>query len=186
MPSSQSTRFTGTVIGTSLGAIAGVVVGAGVALSVVGDLQVRDAINFTPNGTTTGAVIEVVGVTAFQRFPVPCTSTGGLKKYPTCITASPFSSTGALSDIAIDCGNNGRALVMSGAFVKSNAATTEGQLLLKNVTVGTGAVRNRLSQTGSEVLWNPADKIRLSTVTAGANQAANCTMWVTARDKSGS
>lgn len=177
----MATRYTQLYVGTSLATLAATVAGY-----FAGQLGVRDQLNFSSqNGTATGVVIQIEGSTAYQRFSVACTATGGLKKYPTCVAASPFTTTGALHDVAIDCGNTNVAMVMSGAFVKSNAATTEGTVVLKNVTVGSGAVRNKLSQTGSEILWNPADKIRLSTVTTQPNSASNCTMWVTARDKSG-
>lgn len=179
----ESSRTTSAL---QIGTTALLALNAAVMLYVSGRIQLTREIDFLPDGNSTGAVLQLNGVTAYQRFAVACTSTGGLTKYPTCVTASPYSTTGALLDVAIDCGNTLVGMLMSGSFVKSNAATTFGAAVLRNVTVGSGGIRNRLSQTGSEVLWNPADKIRLHTTTASPNAASNCTMWVTSRDKSGS
>lgn len=142
-------------------------------------------LDFITNGTQSGVVLKTGNVTAYQTFPVACTSTGGLTKYPTCIASSPFSTSGALIDVAVDCGLTNVNMLMSGSFVKSNSATSFGAAVLKNVTVGSGSLKNRMSQSGAQLIWNPADKIRITTTTASPNTAANCTMWVTARDKSG-
>lgn len=152
----------------------------------MGTIKVRDNIDFRPNGTTTGATVQINGVTAWQQIPFTCTSTGGLTKYPTCYIPSPYTTTGAVIDIALDCGNTLVNMVMSGSFVKSRSATTFGRNLIRNSTVGSGGLLSRSSQTGSQVPWNPVDGIRLTTITAAPNTAVNCSGIVTARDKAGS
>lgn len=170
MPSNMPNRSTGTIIGTTLGVLAGLTLGAGVALSVVGSLKIRDQINFTPNGTTSGAVIQVNGVTEIQAYTVPCTATGGNvkvsggAKYDTCIIPPILSSTGAVKELSLMVGNSPNALPFDCGFVKGRVSGTGTAFTnLGNVSTGTGLTFR--FATGS-LRWNSADYIKCGTLTS--------------------
>lgn len=188
MPSALSSRSFGQVIGSVLSDVAKVSVGAGVALYVLGgSLNVQRNVNFTPNGTTTGANLQVNGVTVLQRFPVTCTATGGFTKYPTCIAASPYTSTGVLVGFDMNCGGTGVGpLTVSGGFVKTRSAVSA-TTVFPNWTrkaIGSGALA---SMSGSALNWNPADFLRINTITSVPTTTNfNCSLLVTTYDKPGS
>lgn len=143
--------------------------------------------DFITNGTQTGFVVKADGTTTLQRFPVTCTATGGLTKYPTCITASPYTTTGSLEGLALDCGGIGvGTLTVSGSFVKSRSAVS-GSPVIPNFTrkaIASGALAG---YSGSGMTWNPADLLRINTITSiPTTTNFNCTMVVTTRDKYGS
>ncbi len=146
-------------------------------------------LNFITNGSQTGVVLKAGGTVVDQKIPVTCSATGGLTKYPTCITASPYTSTGVLTGLSLECG--GAAMgnwVMSGAFVKSVTAPS-GTTTIPNFgtrkTVGSGSFTTMSGST--PLTWNPADLIKISTITSiPTTTNFNCTMLITSHDKFGS
>ncbi len=179
------TGYSALQIGTSALAI----LAAGYVAFIAGGLQVRDNINFTPNGTTTGAVIQVNGLTRIQQFPVTCTATGGLSTYSTCAARLPFTTTGGLLGVSMECGN--WKVAMSGDLsFKKTLTSASGSVITNgnNLSLGTGAFLP--TQLAVPIAWNPADILTFSTLvtpTGTLNTTRyDCQMWSTIIDKYGS
>lgn len=148
--------------------------GLGVALTIAGAtltnvLTLQKTINFTPDGTSSGVVIQVNGVTEIQAYTVPCTATGGNvkvsggAKYDTCIIPPILSSTGAIKEISLMVGNSPNALPIDCGFVKGRLSGTGTAFQnLGNTSTATGGII-RFS-TGS-LRWNSADYIKCGTLT---------------------
>lgn len=181
----MASRLTSLQLGPVIAALA-----AGVALGVYGgDAVFQRNINFTPDGNSTGAVLQVNGVTQAQWVPVACTATGGNvkvsggAKYNTCIAASPLTTTGTIVGLGLECGSVPAAFAFDMSFVKSRTSGTGSAFLnLGNKSAGTGAGIYFL--TGS-MLWNPADLIKVGTLTS-VNAATDCQLMYQIRDKYGS
>lgn len=152
--------------------VANVVMG-GALLYVQGQIKVRDAINFIPNGTTSGAVVQVNGITEIQAYTVACTATGGNvkvgagaaagAKYDTCIMPSILSTTGAIKEISVAVSGSEVAAGIDCGFVKGRVSGTGSSFTnLGNVATGTGIIFR--FGTGS-LRWNPADYIKCGTLT---------------------
>lgn len=138
--------------------------------------------------TQTGTALISQGISAFQSWFIPCTNTGGLAKYPTCYARSPFTTTGALIHVALECGNTNKQLSASGGFVKSSDAPVLSSFpTIRTVTVGTGSAfaYNARATSGSYVQWNPADAIKVQTVTSMPAGGINCGLHIDASDKYG-
>lgn len=137
----------------------------GVVLGVYGgDAVFQRNINFTPDGTTTGAVLQVNGVTEDQILSSTCTATGGNvktsfdgttgtgAKYNTCLLANPLTTSGTLFDISIKCGSAvAKALPGDLSIVKGRTAGSGTALKnFSNVSLGSGAYF--LFSTGATVI----------------------------------
>ena len=185
----EGSRFNNALqVGTS----AFMTLAASVLLYVAGTINVERNVNFTPVGTTTGAVLQVNGTTVYQSFSFACTNTGGSLQlsnggsvYDTCIAASPLTTTGAITAIALDCGGVPKPFAYDVGFVKARkAGTGAGIQNLNNKTAATGSLT--MFSTGV-VLWNPVDYIKLGTLTSVPNAATNdCRLRVELFDKYGS
>ena len=134
------------------------------------DSQSGQDIVYELNGTETKRVMA----------PVTCTATGGLAKYDTCITASPITTTGAITKVSIECGNVAESLTGDLSFVEAVETGTGTALVnFDNAVIGTGATV--VFNTGS-VLWNPTNYLKfgtLSTLTGTLNTTRyDCVMKV--------
>ncbi len=158
-------------------------------------------LNFNTNGTQTGVVLQEAKVTQLAIRDVPCTLTqtiggtgsGGRANYPFCLAKSPFTTTGALTALSLECGGVGTATnTMSGGFVKTStqavgALPTKAFTNFLSVASNTGAAL-RASFTGTSLqLWNPADLIKVQILNAGGliNPTSNCVLRYQAHDKFG-
>lgn len=116
-----------------------------------------------PSGQS--VVLQLAG-TPFKAYSPPdtCTATGGVATYDVCLLDSPLTTTGALRGLALECGNVAKPLQIDASFVKAaNSATGTTLPNFNDRTAGTGAwVYN---YTGS-LLWNPADKIKVGSLTS--------------------
>jgi len=145
---------------------------------------------FFDTTTNTSPAIYVNTLARAGTFPVTCTATGGLTGvYETCSTVSPFTTTGTLLGVGLECGNVARALQGDVSFKKSAGSATGTALTnLDGVTLGTGS--NVFSQLAVGVSWNPADLLTFSTratPTGTLNTTRyNCQMWPVYLDKYGS
>lgn len=126
-------------------------------------------LRFNANGTMTGiTLLDSNSAVGYADHLYPCTSTGGLGgKYPTCVIRSPYTTTGALTSVTLECGGTGLSLTGSGGFVKSTTAPVLSSFNRMNgITINTGATVIQ-TFTGSTVKkWNPADIIKIGTVTS--------------------
>ncbi len=147
-------------------------------------------LSFPSNGTQSGVVLKTAGLERYQTFPTTCIGTGGLTGvYNTCAASSPYSSTGTLLGVSIECGNWMVSQVGDVSFKKTVHGGTGASLTnLVNVTVATGA--NITSMLAQPVSWNPTDTLTFSTITAssGVNSAArfDCKMYPVVLNKYGS
>lgn len=165
MASAKTMGFKQLAIAGSL--VANVVMG-GALLYVQGQIKVRDAINFVPNGTTSGAVFQVNGVTELQAYTVACTATGGNvkvsggAKYDTCLMPPILTTTGAIKEVSLAVIGSETAVGIDCGFVKGRVSGTGTSFTnLGNFATGTGLVF-RFS-TGS-LRWNSADYIKCGTL----------------------
>lgn len=175
------------------GVLLGSILASGYMAFFNGGIQVRDAVNFTnQNGTSTGVNLKVAGLTRLQTFSVPVSQTGGNvkvsggAKYDTAYARSPFTTTGTLVGLALECGGVPKPFAYEVGFVKSRLAGTGSRVHanLDNKTAASGSLAVFL--TGA-TLWNPADAIKLGTLTSVPVTSANdCKLWITASDKYGS
>lgn len=191
MASAKTMGFKQLAIAGSL--VANVVMG-GALLYVQGQVKVRDAINFVPNGTTTGALLQVNGVTEDQIWSVPCSATGGNvktsydgttgtgAKYNTCLSAMPFTTTGALTYINLSCGSVPKALAGDLSIVKGRVAGSGVSLRnFGDITLGTGATFN--FGTGVTMVA-PSDFVKFNTLTTPGS-AVDCKLRLRGFDKYG-
>lgn len=149
--------------------LAGVALGTALTLTLT-TLTVKQAINFTPTGTTSGAVIQVNGVTQYQAYTVACTATGGNvkvsggAKYDTCIIPPILTTTGAIKEISFAGIGSETVVGLDCGFVKGrNSGTGTSFQNLSNIVTGTGVIA-RFS-TGS-LRWNSADYIKCGTLSS--------------------
>ena len=171
----------------SIGATAGVftALATTVALYLGGALNIERVVNFVPTGNTTGAILQVNGVTQKQIFTFACANTGGVASYDTCISASPLTTSGAISAISLECGNVPRPFAYDVSFVSAVKTGTQGILItnLNNKTAGTGAFVSTLS---GAIIWNPAQFLKLGSLTSVPTTSGNdCVMRVEMFDKYG-
>lgn len=159
-------------------------------LYAYGTLQVKDNINFTPDGTTSGAVLQVNGLTRFQTFPTTCTATGGLTgQYSTCYARSPYTTTGSLLAFSFECGNNFAVALPGDVSFKKSLISGSGAPLTNgdNLTLGSGALKP--SVLAVPVAFNPADILTFSTRTTPTGTLStgryDCQMYTTVSDKYG-
>jgi len=160
----MATAKTGTLAGFGLAAVA---LGAALSLTIT-NLTVKEPINFTPTGTSSGVVIQVNGITEVQAFTVSCTATGGNvkvsggAKYDTCIMPALLSTTGAIKEISFAGIGSESVVGLDCGFVKGrNSGTGTSFTNLSNVVTGTGVIAR--FATGS-IRWNPADFIKCGTL----------------------
>ncbi len=119
--------------------------------------------DFLTNGSETGFTLKANGVTQLQTYTTPCSATGGMANYAFCYVPSPFTATGTLTQVSLDCAGTALAsIVASGAIVKQTnktVATTVANIPnFTNKTYGSGSHVAFL--TGS-TLVNPRDAIRI-------------------------
>lgn len=135
-----------------------------------------------------GVELKSNGLTTAYAFTTACTNTGGLAKYPTCYIRNPFGSTGALVNVALECGSTNNTLSMSGGFVTSTtSAVATAFPTLRTVTVGTGAFSafNVRATSGSVLKWKPDEAIKFQTVTTMPAGGIDCVVHTEAYDKYG-
>ena len=193
------TRFNQAItIGAPVTSLAAL--GATIMMLVYGGLNVKDAVNFVPNGVSTGATLQLNGVVERQFQKVRCTTTGtsagtvsgSLANYDFCYVRSPFSTTGALLAFGLDCGSVPRPFTMSGGFVRtrSTSLTTRGFPVASGRAVNSGTIAafrpyNVLNGSGG-VAWHPSDILKIQAISASWNTGNDCSMWYEARDAYGS
>lgn len=139
--------------------------------------------------TQSGVELKSQGITATKSWFVPCSNSGGLAKYPTCYARSPFTTTGALVQVSIECGNTNKVLSQSGGFVKAPTSPVLNAFpTLRTVSTGTNATLtfNARATSGSYTTWNPADSIKVQTLTTMPVVPINCGLHIEAYDKYGS
>lgn len=169
--------LTGALTGIASLAVTGAIVGSSLS-GPSGSDTVVDA----PSGQD--LVYTLDGTEVERITQVACTATGGLTTYDTCYMPSPLTTTGALKSVSIQCGNVAKALPSDLGFVKAaNSATGAALPNFNNVSLGTGATF--FYGTGYTI-WNPADKLKLGTLTAptGALNTTryNCIMRAVVED----
>lgn len=168
------------------------------SILVLGNMYFDTALVTTPTiyRNTTAAIalsqsgveLKSNGLTAAYAWTTACTNTGGLTKYPTCYVRNPFGSTGALVNVALECGGTNKALSMSGGFVTSTtAAVTSAFPTLSTISVGSGAFNafNVRATSGSVLKWKPDQAIKFQTVTAMPAGGIDCVVHTEAYDKYG-
>lgn len=182
------TRFNQAItIGAAVTVLASLA--ANVMLYVNGQIQVVREVNYIQTGVSTGAVLQVAGITQKQIIPTTCTvggtASGSRTNYDFCIVRSPITTTGSINSIGLECGGVPAPFSMSGGFVKSRltSLTSSFRNFTSVVSVGTGA--SVTFGTGN-LKWNPADFVKLSAVNATWNTANNCQLYIEMRDKYGS
>lgn len=139
----------------------------------------------TQSGVTTTA--DSHPLVTFKAWHTLCSGSGGLAKYPYCLVEQPFTTTGAITKLELQCGNTNKTLLMSGGLVKSSTqgvgVFTGGLIRLNDITVGTGSVAPA-SLSGGLILWNTADLIKFQTITTPqtlANGGGNdCAVYIEA------
>lgn len=147
--------------------LAGVALGTALTLTLT-TLTVKQAINFTPTGSTSGAVIQVNGITEIQAYTVACTATGGNvkvsggAKYDTCIMPPILSTTGAIKEVSFAGSGSESVVGIDCGFVKGrNSGTGTSFQNLGNIVSGTGVIAR--FATGS-LRWNSAEYIKCGTL----------------------
>lgn len=167
------------------------ILATGTVAFFLGSINVQRNVNFTPNGNSTGVVLQLNGVTQQQIFTTACTNTGGLSKYPgPCIVRSPLSTTGALTGLSVECAGMNKSLTMSGGFVKSTTSAVGsngvGFTGLIKTTVGTGAgIRVAVSSGANLIHWNPVDILKVQTTTSFPAGGIDCIVRATIHDEYG-
>jgi len=159
-----------------IGTTALLALSAGVMLYVAGKLNVRDAVNFaSQNGTQSGAVIQVEGVTEIQAYTIPCTATGGNvkvgagaaagAKYDTCIIPPLLSSTGAIKEISLHVVNSPFVVGVDCSYVKDRVSGTGSAFIgTSNITTATGGIFRVFGSGAVTSRWNSADFIKCGTL----------------------
>lgn len=130
-----------------------------------GTVKVRDAVDFRPNGTTSGAYLQINGATRLAPLtPVALVATGGLTGvYDTLDYVAPFSSSGVLLGVTFECGENFAKSLTGDVSFRKGSKTASGSPLtnLNNVTLGSGTIFG--SWLAQPLAWNPADRLSFST-----------------------
>lgn len=149
--------------------LAGVALGSALTLTLT--TLTTETVNFVQDGSNSGAVIQVNGITELQAYTVACTATGGNvkvsggAKYDTCIMPPILSTTGAIKEVSLAVIGSEAANGIDCGFVKGRLSGTGTSFTnLGNVNTGTGLIFR--FGTGS-LRWNPADFIKcgsLSTI----------------------
>ncbi len=155
------------------------------------------------NGYQTGSTVAVGGAVQQKITPGTCafgtggTASGGLANYDFCRARSPFTTTGTIFTLGLECGNVPRPFTLSGSFVKAistNISANPGQRVFQQfgrgadptvptvTTVGTGA---RIYAFTGAIMWNPADILKIEARSATWNTGNNCSLFYEARDKFG-
>jgi hypothetical protein len=178
----MATTFTSlkTVGALTVGSVL-TVVGALVGASFSGPAG-SDTVITSPSGQD--IVYQLAGTEVSRLTTIACTATGGLAAYDVCYMPSPLTTTGSIHSISVQCGSVALALPSDVSFVKAAHAGTGTSLRqLDNITLGTGAYFG--FGTGN-ILWNPADKIKLATATTPTGTLStaryDCVMRVTVED----
>lgn len=163
------TRFTS--LGVSGTATLATLVATTVTLatvSITSNLTLSKKVNFVQDGTNTGVVLQVNGVTEVQAFTVACTATGGNvkvsggAKYDTCIMPPLLTTTGAIKEVSVAVSGSESAVGIDCGFVKGRVSGTGTSFTnLGNVATGTGLIFR--FGTGS-LRWNSADFIKCGTL----------------------
>lgn len=160
------------------------------AVGAAAALNINGHVNYTQTGSETGAILQVNGVSRFQRFTVPCTATGGTNGvggyYATCLARSPLTTTGVLLGVSVECGNVPQPYAFSGGFVKARANVV-GVSFKNFAAAGAGTGKLAAVHSTGAYLWNPADLIKINTATAvRAASGDNCVLGLDTFDKYGS
>lgn len=144
-------------------------------VTITNTLTLRKSINFTPNGTTSGAVVQVNGVTEIQAYTIPCVATGGNvkvsngAKYDTCYLPNPLGSTGAIKELSLMVVNSPNVLGVDCSFVKARVSGSGAPVVgvFNNIQTATGSIYRYTAGSGSIVVprWNSADAIKCGTLT---------------------
>lgn len=149
-------------------------VAVGGALTVIGGLigasfSAPAGSNTVINAPTGKDIVYTLAGTEVERVTtVACTATGGNvkigggAKYNTCVIPSPLTTTGALRDVSIQCGNVSVALAGDLSYMKTAVGGTGAALPNgSNVSLGTGA---HIYFGSGRTLWNPADSLKFGTL----------------------
>jgi len=161
----------------------------GVAGYFLGTTQVTGPVDFQQTGNSSGAVLQVAGVTRYKHYEGICTATGGKTTYSSCSIVAPFSTSGALLGFSLEAGNMAVALVGDVSFKKS-ATSASGTALTNgnNISVGSGALT--ASMLAVPVVWNSADILTFTTIvtpTGTLNTTRyDLSFWAIVYDKDGS
>ena len=144
-------------------------------------------------GTNTGVSLKVGGLDRSRWFASTCTSTGGNVAelgtyYDTCLARSPYTSTGILLDLSLECGNTPIAITGSGGFVKGPKqnviAATAIPIFAQTKVAGSGS---KIEYGTGRILWNPADRIKIQTrTTIPKTTGIDCKLYFNVADKYGS
>ena len=176
-----------TRIGSALqvGTAALVSLATSVMLYVGGQLWVERNINFVGNqgGTATGAMISFSGANLFTRNSIQCTGTGGGPNYDSCITQSPFNTTGALMWVSVECGSMPVASQKVEVGFVELRSTSSGNTMLNDVALLTGAYVGWATGSGGRT-WNPRNFLKAQ-FTKAPTTSQNCVMRYEAYDKYG-
>lgn len=147
--------------------------------------HVNPGVGFITNGDQTGITLLDGAAVGYMNRLYPCTATGGLGgKYATCVVNSPYTTSGALVSVALECGGTALSVTGSGGFVKTATAPVLSSFnRMTGITVNTGATVNQ-TFTGSTIkIWNNADKIKLALVGSIPNGTNfNCGLRVNSYD----
>ena len=153
-------------------------------------LNIHGAVNFqTVPGTSTGAVIQVDGLTREQTFPTTCHASGGLTGiYSACDVVYPYNTSGSLLNTFIEAGNMAVSLVGDVSIKRASIAATGTVLTnLDGVTVGSGT--QAASVFAVPVNLRKGDHITFSTRTTPTGSLSTTRydfqMWITILDRYG-
>ena len=111
-----------------------------------------------------------------------CTATGGLTTYSTCIVNHPFSTSGSLLAVGLECSETGVAAQLTGDVSFKLTATSSSGAPLTNldaIVAGTGSLE--VSQFATEVVWNPAEILTYTTLVTP--DTVNCKLFATVDEK---
>lgn len=163
--------------------VVGALIGAAITATSISGPAGSDTVIDAPSGQD---IVYTLNGTEVDRITqVACTATGGKANYDTCYMPSPLTTTGALVRASIQCGNVAKALYGDVGFVKT-ATTSSGAALtnMNDIMVGTGTTT--FTGSGKTVFWNPADKLKFTTLTtpSGTLNATryNCIMRAEVED----
>lgn len=140
-------------------------------LTLYGTLGINGHVDFQQSGTETGIVLQIGGATQLQVIPSKVfTATGGNvkvsggAKYQTGFLPTPWTSTGAYTDVLLSCGNVPKPVQGDVSIVQAATAGGSGTALqnLSNITLSTGATFH--FGTGFTVV-GPQNALKFNTLT---------------------
>ncbi len=143
---------------------------AGGLLTAAAGIGLTGVVNFAaPNGTSSGAILQLAGTTVKQIYQTDCTGTGGNvkvsngAKYDTCIMPNPLSTSGAIQSISLMVSANPASAALDCGFVKARLGGSGSAVTNLN---SIGASSGALAYFGTGTLrWNGADFLKCGTLT---------------------